>query len=187
MKYTVYALVTLWVCTILAGCGNVPTLPTSTPIQVDPKAVYTSVYIAPHIDEAMVPNETLIRYRIKFVPLGDNLAAALHNVDAIYLHPDAVGQVDPAIIQAAYQKGATVVAIDTLLSDLSTLLDKAPPFDDLRPMQEGITMAMYYHTYNRTTQDPRGSGVHAEYYDSFDRFPSAVNELLRRNGKDPNR
>lgn len=167
---------------LLASC-SIPVRPAT--MKVADGENYPALYIAPRLDEALVPAGTIEEYDLTFVSPTTDIEHLLEKTNVIYLHPDAVELVDEDTIRAAYQSGVTVVAISTPISELADLLGVPAPFPDLRPLRagiEGITIAMFHRNYDATTQQISGGGSHAEYYPSFDDFPQAVNTLLWLNG-----
>ena len=167
---------------LLGGC-SIPIKPAT--MKVADGENYPALYVAPRLDEALVPASTIEKYDLTFVSPTADVKPLLEKTNVIYLHPDAVGMVDEATIRDAYQSGVTVVAINTPISELADLLGVPAPFPDLRPLRagiDGITIAMFHHNYDARTRRINGNGSHAEYYSSFDDFPQAVNTLLRLNG-----
>jgi hypothetical protein len=145
---------------------------------------YPALYMAPRLDEVLVPASTIEEYDLTFVSPTADIEHLLEKTNVIYLHPDAVGMVDKTTIRDAYRSEVTVVAINTPISKLADLLGVPAPFPDLRPLRagiDGITIAMFHHNYDARTRRINGNGSRAEYYPSFDDFPQGVNTLLRLN------
>lgn len=95
----------------------------------------------------------------------------------IYLHPDVVDSVDDAWLRQQYEAGIGIVALNTLVSELSRKLNADPRLEDLRlEYRRGRAFFALFHKASASGR--RSEGVTADFVESPEFIPFFVNQIV---------
>ncbi len=132
-----------------------------------------ALYLVPLGEQDLIiPEDVLAANRIEVVSSFKELKRQKHanpSLRVIYLHPEALNEVDGAWLRKEYESGAAIVALNTLASDLGEMLGIAPPLEDLR--LEFRRGRAYLTIFERAAGY---GGEEQEFFADFVEQPSAI-------------
>lgn len=95
----------------------------------------------------------------------------------IYLHPDVVNSVDDAWLRQQYEAGIGIVALNTLVSELSRKLNADPRLEDLRlEYRRGRPFVALFHKVSVSGRE--SEGVSADFVEDPGFIPFFVNKAV---------